>query len=306
VRVINFERFFCVSHIFSNLVFAFDQEATYLVLNHFDESLPNIDQSLIDNFNNASFNFDESVNLLFDDIDSDNNPASKYMDQIKELGTIHHVNYILLNKIKHIDNRIIMEGLLFNTRSGGLVHRRKINVKNYNNGSVNEISLWVGEIRNKIQGQWEKERESIMFQNPEEISYDKTPMGAALRSLAIPGWGQAYSGNSLSAGLWAALELSLSLAFISSYTNYDTSAKSYLQNRKNYNSTNDEKEVSDYRASAEKDWDDHVMYSKLATVLAGSTITGWVSNSVHAWVFGPRPYTNIYQKGLPQTAVPKG
>jgi len=291
---------------FSNLAFAFDQEATYLVLNHFDEPLPDIDQSLIDNFNNASFNFDESVNLLFDDIDSDNNPASKYMDQIKELGTIHHVNYIILNKIKHIDDRIIMEGLLFNTRSGGLVHRRKINVKDYNNGSVNEISLWVGEIRNKIQKQWEEARESIMFLNPEEISYDKTPMGAALRSLAIPGWGQAYSGNSLSAGLWAALELSLSMAFISSYTNYDTSAKSYLQNRKLYNATDDEKEVSAYRASAEKDWDDHVMYSKLAIALAGSTITGWVSNSVHAWVFGPRPYTNIYQKGLPQTAVPKG
>ncbi len=299
--------FFLVYFIFfSNLVFAFDQEATYLVLNHFDKPLPDIDQSLIDNFNNSSFNFDESVNVLFDDIDSDNNPASKYMDQIKDLGTIHHVNYILLNKIKHIDDRIIMEGLLFNTRSGGLVHRRKINVKDYNNGSVNEISLWVGEIRNKIQKQWEEARESIMFLNPEEISYDKTPMGAALRSLAIPGWGQAYSGNSLSAGLWAALELSLSLAFISSYTNYDTSSKSYLQNLKLYDATDDEKEVSAYRASAEKDWDDHVMYSKLAIALAGSTITGWVSNSVHAWVFGPRPYTNIYQKGLPQTAVPKG
>jgi hypothetical protein len=300
------KEFFVYFIFFSNLVFAFDQEATYLVLNHFDKPLPDIDQSLIDNFNNSSFNFDESVNLLFDDIDSDKNPASKYMDQIKELGTIHHVNYILLNKIKHNNDRIIMEGLLFNTRSGGLVHRRKINVKDYNNGSVNEISLWIGEIRNKIQKQWEEARESIMFLNPEEISYDKTPMGAALRSLAIPGWGQAYSGNSLSAGLWAALELSLSLAFISSYTNYDKSAKSYLQNRKLYNATDDEKEVSAYRASAEKDWDDHVMYSKLAIALAGSTITGWVSNSVHAWVFGPRPYTNIYQKGLPQTAVPKG
>ena len=291
---------------FSNLVFAFNQEASYLVLNHFDKPLPDIDQSLIDNFNNSSFNFDESVNLLFDDIDSDDNPASKYMDRIKDLGIIHNVSYILLNKIKHIDDRIIMEGLLFNTRSGGLVHRRKINVKDYNNGSVNEISLWVGEIRNKIQKQWEEARESIMFLNPEEISYDKTPMGAALRSLAIPGWGQLYSGNSLSAGLWAVLELSLSLAFISSYTNYDTSAKSYLQNLKLYDATDDEKEVAAYRASAEKDWDDHVMYSKLAIALAGSTITGWVANSVHAWVFGPRPYTNIYQKGLPQTAVPKG
>ena len=300
------KEFFVYFIFFSNLAFAFDQEATYLVLNHFDEPLPDIDQSLIDNFNNSSFNFDESVNLLFDDIDSDKNPASKYMDQIKELGTIHHVNYILLNKIKHNNDRIIMEGLLFNTRSGGLIHRRKINVKDYNNGSVNEISLWVGEIRNKIQKQWEEARESIMFLNPEEIAYDKTPMGAALRSLAIPGWGQAYSGNSLSAGLWAALELSLSLAFISSYTNYDTSAKSFLQNMKLYNATDDEKKVSAYRASAEKDWDDHVIYSKLAIALAGSTITGWVSNSVHAWVFGPRPYTNIYQKGLPQTAVTKG
>jgi len=164
----------------------------------------------------------------------------------------------------------------------------------------------VGETKNQIQKEWEQERESIMFLNPEEISYDKTPMGAALRSMAIPGWGQAYSGNSISAGLWAVLELSLSLAFISSYNNYDSSSKSYLQNRKLYDATDDEKEVSAYRASAEKDWNNHVIYSKLAIALASTTITGWVSNSVHAWVFGPRPYTNIYQKGMPQSTIPKG
>ena len=290
----------------STIILAFDQDATYLVLNHFDKPLPGIDQTLVDNFNNSSFNFDHSVDALFDDLDEDENPASKYMNDIKDLGVTHAVNFILLNKIKHIDERLIIEGMLFNTRSGGLIHRRKINVKNYDNGSVNEISLWVGETKNQIQKEWEKERESIMFLNPEEISYDKTPMGAALRSLVVPGWGQAYSGNSISAGLWAVLELSLSLAFISSYNNYDSSSKSYLQNRKLYDATDDEKEVSAYRASAEKDWNDHVMYSKLAIALASTTITGWISNSVHAWVFGPRPYTNIYQKGMPQSTIPKG
>ena len=290
----------------STIILAFDQDATYLVLNHFDKPLPGIDQTLVDNFNNSSFNFDHSVDALFDDLDEDENPASKYMNDIKDLGVTHGVNFILLNKIKHIDERLIIEGMLFNTRSGGLIHRRKINVKNYDNGSINEISLWVGETKNQIQKEWEKERESIMFLNPEEISYDKTPMGAALRSLVVPGWGQAYSGNSISAGLWAVLELSLSLAFISSYNNYDSSSKSYLQNRKLYDATDDEKEVSAYRASAEKDWNDHVMYSKLAIALASTTITGWISNSVHAWVFGPRPYTNIYQKGMPQSTIPKG
>lgn len=290
----------------STIVLAFDQDATYLVLNHFDKPLPGIDQTLVDNFNNSSFNFDHSVDVLFDDLDKDDNPASKYMNDIKDLGVTHSVNFVLLNKIKHIDERLIIEGMLFNTRSGGLIHRRKINVKNYDNGSINEISLWVGETKNQIQKEWEKERESIMFLNPEEISYDKTPMGAALRSLVVPGWGQAYSGNSISAGLWAVLELSLSLAFISSYNNYDSSSKSYLQNRRLYDATDDEKEVSAYRASAEKDWNNHVMYSKLAIAFASTTITGWVSNSVHAWVFGPRPYTNIYQKGMPQSTIPKG
>ena len=292
--------------LFSNIVSAFDQEATYLVLNHFDKPLAEIDQSLIDNFNNSTFNFDPSINTLFEDIDDHNNPASKYMDDIKALGRTHNVSFVLMNRIDHNDDRLIMEGLLFNTRSGGLIHRRKINLKNYNNGLINELSLWVGNTKNQIQKEWKKEREAILFLNPDEILYDKTPMGAALRSLAIPGWGQAYSGNSLSAGLWAVIELSLSLAFISSYNNYDSSAKSYLENIKLYDATDDEKEIATYRASAEQDWDDHVLYSRLAIALAGTTLTGWVSNSIHAWIFGPRPHTNIYQKGIPHSTLPKG
>ena len=68
----------------------------------------------------------------------------------------------------------------------------------------------------------------------------------------------------------------------------------------------DEKEVSSYRGAAEKDWDDHVMYSKLAIALGATAVTGWVTNSIHAWVFGPRPYTNIYQKGISGSTIPSG
>ena len=285
---------------------AFEQNATYLVLNHFDKPLVGINESLINNFSNSTFNFDSSVDALFGDIDKYNNPASSYMNDIKDLGDTYNVNFILLNRIEHRGDRVMIEGLLFNTRSGGLIHRRKINLKNYDNGLVNELSLWVASTMNQIQKQWEKEREALMFLDSEDITYDKTPMGAALRSLVVPGWGQAYSGNSLSAGLWATIQLSLSVAFISSYNNYDSSAKSFLENVKLYDATDDEKEVEMYRISAEKDWNDHVGYSKLAIALAGTTLTGWVSNSIHAWVFGPRPFTNIYQKGISQSTYPKG
>ena len=77
--------YYCII-LLSTTVLAFDQDATYLVLNHFDKPLPNIDQTLVDNFNNSSFSFDQSVDVLFEDLDEDDNPASKYMNDIKDLG----------------------------------------------------------------------------------------------------------------------------------------------------------------------------------------------------------------------------
>ena len=69
-----------------------------------------------------------------------------------------------------------------------------------------------------------------------------------------------------------------------------------LSNSVLYNDTDDEKLVAKYRSLAETDWDNHIIYSRLAIALASATGTGWVSNSIHAWIFGPRPYTNIYQE----------
>ncbi len=297
---------FISSILFFCIIFAFDQNSTYLVLNHFDQPIKDITQSLINNFNNSSFIFDSTYRTLLDNLDEDENPASKHMELIKKLGETHKVNYVLLNRIEHKNNRLLMDGLLFNTRSGGLIHRRKINLRNYNDASVNEINLWVGSTMKQVEELWEKERESILYLDPEDIQQEKTPMGAALRSLAIPGWGQAYSNNYLSAGIWAGIEVSLSLAFLISYNNYDSAAKSYLENLKLYDATDDEKEVSSYRNAAEKNWDEHVLYSQLAIALASTTVSGWISNSIHAWIFGPRPYSNIYQKGISNSNSKKG
>ena len=61
------------------------------------------------------------------------------------------------------------------------------------------------------------------------------------------------------------------------------------------------KEVAKYRTNAESDWDDHVTFSALAIAFAGATGTGWVANSIHAWIVGPRAYKNLYQKWDPKS-----
>jgi hypothetical protein len=287
--------------LFLGYLYSANLESTFLVLNHFDKFLPNADSSLIENFSNSTFEFDSTFHILFEDIDNHENPAASHMVTIKELGEKYQVNYILFNRIEHINDRFILNGLLFNTRSGGLIHRRKIDLKQYLNGQINELNMWVGNTVGQVEINWENNRKSILFSDPEEINYQKTPRGAAIRSLAAPGWGQAYSGKKISAGLWASTESSLSLAAIISFLNYDKAAKSFKKNSKLYHGTNDEKEVANYRTAAENDWNDHVTFSEWAIVFAGATGTGWVANSIHAWIVGPRAYKNLYQKWNPKS-----
>ncbi len=287
--------------LFLGSLYSTNLEPTFLVLNHFDKFLPNADSSLIENFSNSTFEFDSTFQILFEDIDNHENPAASHMVTIKELGEKYQVNYILFNRIEHINDRFILNGLLFNTRSGGLIHRRKIDLKQYLNGQINELNMWVGNTVGQVEKNWENNRKSILFSDPEEINYQKTPRGAAIRSLAAPGWGQAYSGKKISAGLWASTESSLSIVAIISFLNYDKAAKSFKKNSKLYHGTNDEKEVANYRTAAENDWNDHVTFSALAIAFAGATGTGWVANSIHAWIVGPRAYKNLYQKWDPKS-----
>ena len=286
--------------LFVGSLYSANLESTFLVLNHFDKFLPNADSSLIENFSNSTFEFDSTFHILFEDIDNHANPASSHMVTIKELGEKYQVNYILFNRIEHIDDRFILNGLLFNTRSGGLIHRRKIDLKQYLDGQINELNMWVGNTVGQVEKNWENNRKSILFSDPEEINYQKTPRGAAIRSLAAPGWGQVYSDKKVSAGIWAGTESTLSLAVLISFLKYDAAAKSYKSNLTLYNETDDEKEVAKYRTNAESDWDDHVKFSALAIAFAGATGTGWVANSIHAWIVGPRAYKNLYQKWDPK------
>jgi hypothetical protein len=228
------------------------------------------------------------------------------MNTIKELGEKHKVNFILFNQIKHVNDRFMLEGQLFNTRSGGMIYRRKIDLTNYINGQINELRMWVGNVTGSVNDEWKKNRESILFRGSEDIEHKKTPMGAAMRSLVAPGWGQVYSDKKISAGVWASTESTLSLAAIISFLKYDAAAKSYKSNLTLYNESDDEKEVAKYRTNAESDWDDHVTFSALAIAFAGATGTGWVANSIHAWIVGPRAYKNLYQKWDPKSSNTAG
>tara|TARA_B100001123_G_C15164519_1_gene968843 strand:+ start:68 stop:955 length:888 start_codon:yes stop_codon:yes gene_type:complete len=279
-----------------NVILANSQGKMILMLNQFENEIPELNSALEANFSGSEFQFREPIEKLITDIDTEQYPAASRMGLVKMIGNEYNVDYIIYNQIKNKNQRFYLEGQIFSTRSGGLILRRKLDLLNYSEGQINELNIWVGEIINVIYPGWIQNRESILFADPDDITYEKTPMGAAMRSLAIPGWGQAYSGKKISAAFWAGLESSLSIGILLSFLNYNTSSKSFLKYQQDYNNTDDEKEIAKYRSLAISEHAKHVRYNNLMIAFASITGTSWVANSVHAWIVGPRPFHEIYRE----------
>ena len=283
------------------VLFSDELAPTFLVLNQFNQGVPIADSTLMENFSGLSFEFEMPMEQLVIDLDQMENPAASQMDFVKELGEKYGVNYILFNQFNKVEGRFYLEGQLYKTRSGGLIHRRKLDLNHYEDSPTNELKMWIGEIIGNVRLDWQKMRESILYLDSEDIAYDKNPLGAMLRSLTVPGWGQVYSGNKLSGAIWAGAESFLALATLSSFLSYREASQSYLSNSNLYDTSVDEKEIAEYKALAESDWDDHVKYNNLIVIFAGMTGAGWIANSIHARFLGPRPYKNIYKKWDPSS-----
>ena len=115
------------------------------------------------------------------------------MPLVRSMGKDFDVDYILFHQIINDSSRFLLEGQMFNTKSGGLIRRRIVDITNYYKGQMNELKLWIGEVFKEIDKDWVEYRELILFQDAEAIVPDKTPQGAMERSLMVPGWGQFYS-----------------------------------------------------------------------------------------------------------------
>ena len=288
-------RFFYIFYIIS-LLFSNYNNQKYLILNELDIPDLDINQKFIDNFDYLDLQFDDLIFNSFQKVDSLQNFISSNMAQVKELGLFYNVNYILYNKIIQNEGRFNLKSQLYGTRSGGLIKERDVDLIDYFNGNINEIYLWIGELTGGIKNEWKENRNSILFPNIDEIVYKKTPIKSALRSMILPGWGHFYSNKKLYALIWFTSELSLGIISYLSFRNYQNSRNSYLLNLELYHNSNNEKEVANYRGLAEQDWENHKMYSELAIFCVKIIGVGWITNTLHAWIVGPRPSFKIYKK----------
>ena len=206
------------------------------------------------------------------------------------------VDYVLFHQIINDSSRFLLEGQMFNTRSGGLIHRRIVDITNYYRGQVNEIKLWVGEVFKEIDEDWEEYRKLVLFEDPDAIVMEKTPQGAMARSFMVPGWGQFYSDEYNSGVMFSGIEATLLSAVLVSYLSYSKSVKGLQTYRKKYEESSEQVEFDNYRNLAEREWKKHKVHNSAmiySGIAAGSL---WIVNGIHAYIVGPRPKKDIIQK----------
>ena len=276
------------------LILAKVDSPSLLIFNEFDSLTPKLELSkqfpeknFINGKNNDSFLFS---------LDSLKNPASGRMSLVRSLGKDFDVDYILFNQIKNDNSRIFLEGQMFSARSGGMIHRNIVDITKYYKGQINELKLWIGSIFNEIDKEWAKNREIILFEDPEAIVQDKTPAGAMARSLLLPGWGQFYSDAYTSGYLFSGIETSLLTTILVAYLGYNKSVNSFKTSINNYNNAPEQSDFDKYRKivnTEEKNYKSFNSLMKYSAIGAGSF---WIVNGIHAYIVGPRPEKDIIQK----------
>ncbi len=280
-------------------------KSSLLVINSFGESdtapvFENVQESIKIKFGSKIHFFTSQVEqTIIDLFSSHESSVIDKMEIIRELGEIHESDYVLFNTLIEDGNTSHLNGQLFSVRSGGILQEKNVQFLQYSDGVFNELLLWAGDIFKKVKGDLVSAREELLFPNADEIILEKTPVGAMMRSFAVPGWGQFYSENKTSGIVWSSFESVLIASILVSYSKYSKSVEDMNLSLAQYNASENETDIGEFRMDVESSHSDHIKYNNFIIGFSAAATTSWMSNAIHAYFTGPRPELNIYGPIIP-------
>ena len=115
----------------------------------------------------------------------------------------------------------------------------------------------------------------------------KTRMGAVIRSMAVPGLGQFYSGSKLFGTGFLAGELAVAGLFYTTYTAYQTATDDYNGFQALYDLEENPNNAAEHRANILQSLDAIESNKAMMDQLASAAMGIWAINVVHAFILKP-------------------
>jgi hypothetical protein len=134
---------------------------------------------------------------------------------------------------------------------------------------------------------------------------EKTRVGALLRSVAIPGFGQYYAGKKWIGAGFLLSELAVIGLYLSANSAYTTATDDFNNYQNLYNTERDPVMIADYRSKVNSSHDDIQSNKDLMNQMATAAIGIWAINAVHAFLIKPDNVTASKESPIKLAYDPK-
>ncbi len=211
-----------------------------------------------------------------------------------EVGQLLGVQNMIGGSIGRVGDTFTLDVRMISVQSGVSLMAKQKTYAGKVDGLIIEIEVLAYELYGQSIPDELEARRKIGVPVAPVLVAQKTRIGAMIRSMAVPGLGQFYSGNKLFGIGFLAGELAVAGLFYTTYTAYQTATDDYNGFQSLYDGERDPQLIADYRSNILQSLDDIESNKALMDQLSTAAIGLWAINVVHAFLV--KPDNNTAQK----------
>ena len=205
-----------------------------------------------------------------------------------EVGALLGVQFMISGSIGKLGETYTIDAKMVSVESGASVETRNVTYIGKVDGLVTEIEILAWDMMNLEPPEALKEKKRLGAQAfLAAQAKQKTRLGALLRSIAVPGFGQYYAGKKLMGAGFLVSELALLGLYASANSAYTTATDDFNNYQNLYNTERDPVMIADYRSKVNSSHDDIQSNKDLMNQMATAAIGIWAINAVHAFLIKP-------------------
>ena len=205
-----------------------------------------------------------------------------------EVGALLGVQFMISGSIGKLGETYTIDAKMVSVESGASVETRNVTYIGKVDGLVTEIEILAWDIMNLEPPLALKEKKRLGAQAfLAAQAKQKTRLGALLRSIAVPGFGQYYADKKLMGAGFLVSELAVLGLYASANSAYTTATDDFNNYQNLYNTERDPVMIADYRSKINTSHDDIKSNKDLMDQMATAAIGIWAINAVHAFLIKP-------------------
>jgi len=223
-----------------------------------------------------------------------------------EVGALLGVHFMISGGIGKLGETYTIDAKMVSVESGASVETRNVTHIGKVDGLVTEVEILAWDMMNLEPPEALKEKKRLGAQAfLAAQTKEKTRVGALLRSVAIPGFGQYYAGKKWIGAGFLLSELAVIGLYLNANSAYTTATDDFNNYQNLYNTERDPVMIADYRSKVNSSHDDIQSNKDLMNQMATAAIGIWAINAVHAFLIKPDNVTASKESPIKLAYDPK-